>query len=296
MKKIPIKSMLQTLDLIVMTEIIQTRSHLHHILETLKVTAPHTRILIPIAVILVMLVLVQEIGHLPENEKGSPRTDKAGIGKVGQEKGSKVAGKEGLMKDNQMGAGQGKNQNIGESRVLSPIPGLINTAEPQIGQPPRINNAPKDTEDHPQATQMTHVPDLGHRTVAECVVPRVIDPPHSSLIVGTTPEAAKEDQHSNVEKVATGNVLIPKDAKAALSTGAGLKIGKVLQPSQAEAQVEIDKDFVHIVVDLNVRWQNAMFLKKWIYLTIHVNFVLPSSCTERGPIARLFRVTGPPQQ
>jgi hypothetical protein len=58
------------------TEVIQTKSHLHHILETSEVTAHHTRILIPIAVILGMLVLVQEIGHLPENEKGSPRTDK----------------------------------------------------------------------------------------------------------------------------------------------------------------------------------------------------------------------------
>ena len=143
---------------------------------------------------------------------------------------------------------------------------------------------------------MTQVPDLGHRMVEECVVHRVIDPPHSSLIVGTTPEAAKDDQHSNVEKVATGSVLIPKDAKATLSTGAGLKIGKVLQPSQAEAQVETDQDFVHIVVDLSVRWQNAMFLKRKSYLTFHVNFVLPSYCTERVPIARLFRITGPPQK
>jgi hypothetical protein len=114
----------------------------------------------------------------------------------------------------------------------------------------------------------------------------VIDPPHSSLIIETTPEAAKGDQHSNVEKVATERVPIPKDAKATLSTGAGLRTGKVLQPSQAEAQV----------VDLNVEWQNAIFLKKGSYLTIHVNFVLPNYCTERVPIVRLFRVTGPPKQ
>jgi hypothetical protein len=107
MKKVPIRLMLQTLDLILMTETIQTRSHLHHILETLEMTAPHIRILIYIAVILAMPVLVQEIGRLPE--KGSPRTDKAEIGKVGQKKDSKVAGKEGLMKGNHMRGCQGKN-------------------------------------------------------------------------------------------------------------------------------------------------------------------------------------------
>ena len=90
----------------------------------------------------------------------------------------------------------------------------------------------------------------------------MIDPPHSSLIIETAPEADKGDQHSNIEKVATEHIPIPKDAKATLSTGAGLKIGKVLQPSQAEAQVETDQDFVHIVVDLSVRWQNAMFFEK----------------------------------
>jgi hypothetical protein len=150
--------MLQTLDLIVMTE---TRSHLHHILETLEMTAPHIRILIYIAVTLAMPVLAQEIGRLPERE--SPRTARAEIGKVGQEKDSKVAGKEGLMKENQMRACQGKNQNIGESHALSPIPGLINTTGLQTGQPPRIKNDLKDAEDHPLATQMTHEPDLGGR-------------------------------------------------------------------------------------------------------------------------------------
>jgi hypothetical protein len=266
--------MLQTSDRIAGTEMIPTRNHLHHILEISEVTAHPTGIPIPTAVILDMLVLVQEIGHLPEKEKGSPRTDKVGTGKVGQEKESKVADREGLLKDNQMGTGQGKNQNTEEGHVLSLIPGVIKTTEPQTGQTPQINNAPKFMESPPpQATQMTLVLDLGHRMVKECVVHHKTGPPHSSLRIGTTPEAAKDDQRSNVVKVATGHVLLLKDVRTTLLTEVGLVKRKELQPSQAEAQAETDQGFVHIVAGTSVRWQNAMFLKRKSYLTFHVKCV-----------------------
>jgi hypothetical protein len=224
MKKVSLRLLLQTLDLIV------TRNHLHHILETLEMTAPRIRILIYIVVTLAMPVLAQEIGRLPGRE--SPRTTRAEIGKVGQEKDSKMAGKEGLMKGHHMRACQGKNQNIGESHAPSPIPELINTISLQTGQPPRISNALKDMEDHPLATQMTHKPDLG-QMVEECAAHHVTDLAHSSLRIKTTLEAAKGDQHSNVEKVATDRVPILKDVRTALSTGANPRTGKVLRLSQA---------------------------------------------------------------
>jgi hypothetical protein len=242
--------------------------------------------MMPIKVILVILVLVKEIGHLQENEDGSHKNDKAEMHNLGQKRENKMAAKEGLMRSN-----QGENRNIGENRVLPPIPGLINTTEPQVGQPPQINNNHKDAESH---TRMTNVPDLGHRTMTKGVVPHVIDPPHSSLKVGTTPEAARENKRSNVNKVGTENVQFPEDAKTTLTTGAGLKIKKVLQNSKAGARVGIDKNFVLIVVDLNVKWQNATFLKRWKCHSIHVHFVQPNSCTEQRPIAKSFRITGPP--
>ena len=88
--------MQQTSDRIVETEMIPTGHHLHHTLEILEVTAHPTGTLIPTAVILDMLVLLDKIEHLLEKEKGNRRTDKVGTGKVGQEKESKVANRVGL--------------------------------------------------------------------------------------------------------------------------------------------------------------------------------------------------------
>ena len=238
--------MQQTSDRIVETEMIPTGHHLHHTLEILEVTAHPTRTLIPTAVILDMLVLLDKIEHLQEKE--SRRIDKVGTGKVGQEKESKVADREGLLKDNQMGTGQGKNQNTEEGHVLSPIPGVINTTEPQPGQPHQTVSASKATEDPPPATKMIHVPDLGHRTVKECVVHHVIGPPHRSPTAGTAPEAVK-DKLSNAEKVAIGHVPILKDVRATLSTVEGLVIGEVPLPTRAEAPAEIHQGFVRIVAE-----------------------------------------------
>ena len=216
--------MQQTSDRIIETKMNSTRHHLHHPLEILEVTAHPTGTLISTAVILNMLVLLDKIEHPLEKEKGNRRTARVGTGKVGQEKENKVADRVGLEKGSPMGIGQGKNQNNSEpGHVLSPTPGVIKTIDPQTGQTPQINNAPKFMESlPPQATQMTLAPDLGHRMVIECVVHHKTGPPHSRLRIGTTPEAAKDDQRSNVEKVATGHVLILKDARATLSTGAGL--------------------------------------------------------------------------
>jgi hypothetical protein len=237
-----------------------------------------------IKVILVILVLVKEIGHLQENEDGSHKNDKAEMHNLDQKKENKMADKEGLMRSN-----QGENQNIGEN----PIPKLINTTEPQVGQPPQINNNHKDAESN---TRMTNVPDLGHRTMTKGVVPHVIDPPHSSNKVGTTPEAVRESKRSNVNKARTGNVQFPEDGKTPLTTEAGLKIKKVHQNNKAGARVGIDQNFVLIVVDLNVYYQNATFLIRRKCHSIHVHFVQPVSCTEQAPITKSFRVTGPPQQ
>ena len=290
--------MQQTSDRIIETQMNSTRHHLHHPLEILGVTTHPTGTLISTAAILHMLVLLDKIEHPLGKEKGNSRTARVGTDKVGQEKENKVAGRVGLEKGSPMGIGQGKNQNNSEpGHVLSPTPGVIEIPDPQLGQPLQTNNAPKVTESPPpQATQMTLVLDLGPKMVKECVFHRGKGPPHSSLRVGTTQEAAKDNPRSNVATVATGHVLALEDARATLLTGVGLAIGKVLQASPAEAPAETEQDFVHIVVDLSVRWQNAMFLKRKSYLTFHVNFVLPSYCTERVPIARLFRITGPPQQ
>jgi hypothetical protein len=142
---------------------------------------------------------------------------------------------------------------------------------------------------------MTLVLDLGHIMVKECVVHHETGPPHSSLRVGTTLEAAKDDPRSNVVKVATGHVLILKDARVTLLTGVGLAIGKALQASPAEAPAETDQGFVHIVAGPSVRWQNATLLKRKSYLTTHAKCVQPSYTTEQVPIAKWFRITGPPQ-
>ena len=210
---------------------ISTSKHLHHILVITEVTTHPTRIQIPTAVIQDILVLVLEIGHLPEKETGSPRTDKVGIVRAGQETEIKVADRAGPLTDNHMGAGQGKNQNIGEGHVLPPIPGVINTTEPQPGQPHQTVSASKATEHPPPATQMIHVPDRGHRMLKECIVHHVTGPPHSSPRAWTAPEAVK-DELSNVEKVATGHIIIPKDVRATLSTVAGLGIEEVILPPE----------------------------------------------------------------
>jgi hypothetical protein len=240
--------------------------------------------MIPTKIILVIQVPVKEIGHPQENEDGSHKNDKAEMHNLDQKKEYKMADKEGLMRSN-----QGENQNIGENL----IPKLINTTEPQVGQPPQINNNNKDEESN---TRMTNVPDLGHRTMTKGVVPHVIDPPHSSNIAGTTPEAVRESKRSSVNKARTGNVQFQEDGKTPLTTEAGLKIKKVHQNNKAGARVGIDQNFVLIVVDLDVYYQNATFLIRGKCHSIHVHFVPPIYCTEHTPITKSFRVTGPPQQ
>ena len=230
------------------TGMISKTNHLHHILLRTNPTTNPTETQWITAVIQDILVLVLEIGHLPEKETGSPRTDKVGTVRAGQETEIKVADREGPLKDNHMGAGQGKNQNTEEGHVLPPIPGVINTTEPQPGQPHQTVSASKATEDPPPATQMIHVPDLGHRTVKECVVHHVIGPPHHSPTAGTAPEAVK-DKLSNAEKVAIGHVPILKDVRATLSTVEGLVIGEVPLPTRAEAPAEIHQGFVRIVAE-----------------------------------------------
>ena len=280
--------MLQTLDLIAMTE---TRNHLHQVLETLEMTVLRIKILIYIVVTPAMPVLAQETERLPGRE--GHKTTRAEVGKVGQMKDSRMADKGGPMNGSHMRACQGKNRKIGEGHAPSPIPELINTISPHTGQPPRIRKALKDVVDPPLAMQMTHERELG-QMVEECVVHHVTDLAHSSPRRETPLVAAKGDQHSNVEKVATEHVPIPKDAKATLSTGAGLKIGKVLQPSQAEAPVETDQGFVHIVAGPSVRWQNATLLISTSFLTTHAKCAQPNYTTERVPITKWFRITGPP--
>ena len=171
-----------------------------------------------------------------------------------------------------------KSEYRGRPRSFS-IPELINTISLHTGQPPRIRKALKDVVDHPLATQMTHERDLG-QMVEECVAHHVTDLANSSPRIETALEAAKGDQHSNVEKAATDRVPILKDVRTAISTGADPRTGEVLRLSQVGAQVGIDKDLAHFVLDLNIEWQNAIFLRKRSYLTMDVNCVPPSCGTE----------------
>jgi hypothetical protein len=231
--------------------------------------------------ILVTQVPVKEIEHPQENEDGSHKNNKAEMHNLDQKREYKMADKEGLMRSN-----QGENQNIGENL----IPELINTTEPQVGQPPQIDNNNKDEESN---TRMTNVPDLDHRTMT---IPHVIDPPHSSNIAETTPETVKGGKRSSVNRARKGNVQFQEDGKTPLTTEAGLKIKKVHQDNKAGARVGIDLNFVLIVVDLNVYYQNATFLIKEKCHSIHVHFVPPIYCTEQAPITKSIRVTGPPQQ
>ena len=143
--------------------------------------------------------------------------------------------------------------------------------------------------------QVIYVPDLGLTTVRKFGVHHVIGPTHHSPTAETAPEAVK-DELSNVEKVETGHVLIPKDVRTTLSAVAGLVIEEVVLPTQVGPRVETNKSFAHTVVVSNVKWHNAVFLTKESFLTTLVIFVLSSYFTGQVLIVRLLKITGPPQQ
>ena len=141
---------------------------------------------------------------------------------------------------------------------------------------------------------MTHKRDLG-QMVEECVAHHVTDLAHSSPRGETPLVAAKGDQGSSVEKAATDRVPILKDVRTAILTVADPRTGEVLRLRQAVAQAGKDRDLAHFVVDQNVKWQNAIFLRKQIYLTEDVNCVPPNYGTEQVHIVNWFRVIGPPK-
>ena len=229
------------------TGMISKTNHLHHILLRTNPTTNPTETQWITVVIQDILVLVLETGHLPKIETGSPRTDRVGIVGAGLEMEIKVADRAGQLTDNHMVAGLGINQDITAGHVLPPTPGVIDMRKPQLGKLHQTVSHSEEMVDHPPAQEMIHVADQGHRTVTGCAAHHVIGLCHSPT-VGTAPEAAK-DKCSNAEKAAIGHVPLLKDVQATLSTVAGLVIGEVLLPTQADPPAEMDQGFVHIVAE-----------------------------------------------